>query len=286
MLDPYGQIQAPTAKEVEAKNNKARAKKGLPPIHASQANSSTKVEDASASVTTYVTAPGGGNGKVVKHTEVAEAKGDSAGHGSGKIFGIGIPKVSLPKVSIPGFGGKKSDKTGEPEVKIAKAPKVKVHKHKEPKAAKEAPQQEIAQKSPAAKEIAPKEIASKETPVGETPVGEAAADTIKTAKSDNDKKASGGAGYMVSKTLKSATSGMVNGSKKVGSSIAGGAKASGDFIAKGVSKVGHSLKGGSKEKEKDSGEGLNTWCTCRACSKKATTKLPVCLRPSLNKTRT
>ncbi len=231
MLDPYAQIQAPTAKEIEEKTNKARAKKGLPPIHAKQSSSSTVVEDATLSPTTYVTAPGGGNGKVVKGTSIAESKGETAPK-SGKLFGLGIP--SIP---IPGFG-KKSEKS-EPEVKVAKAPKA-------PKAPK------VKSVKPAAKEIAPQEIAQKEAPeadlASETPVAKAApaVETVKTATASSDD----GIYTKTTKTIKGATSGMVNGSKKVGSGIASGAKASGNFFAKGASMVGNGFKA-TGEKIKD-----------------------------------
>jgi hypothetical protein len=111
MLDPYGYVQAPTAKEVEAKTNKARAKKGLPPIYknAPQATSTTKVEDISATpTTTYVTGPGGGNSKAIKADGTSEAK--VSGGGLLSKFG---------KISVPGLG---KDKEAEP-VKAAKAPK-------------------------------------------------------------------------------------------------------------------------------------------------------------------
>lgn len=116
MLDPYGYIQAPTAKEVEAKNNKARAKKGLPPIYKNaSANSTTKVEEASAPTTTYVTGPGGGNSKALKTDGSNEPK--SSG-GSGLLSKFG-------KISVPGLGKDKDEtvKAAKP-AKAAKEPKV------------------------------------------------------------------------------------------------------------------------------------------------------------------
>ncbi len=225
-LDPYATIQAPTAKELEDKNNKARAKKGLPPIHKGQATSSTKVEDTS-STTTYVTAPGGGNGKAIKqNSAVAES-----GTGGGKLFGK-FPKIGLPSMpSLPvlgkGKGKAKANSEQEPEVAVA-----------EPK-----------------KEKGPKIAANKtETKaVKETPVGEEI-ETASTASSSSTAKASGAEseGNVVSKTLKATTNGMVNCSKKVGSGIASGAKASGNVIAKGASMVcggfkatGEKIKGGT-----------------------------------------
>jgi len=211
-LDPYAAIQAPTAKELEDKNNKARAKKGLPPIHKGQTTSSTKVEDIS-STTTYVTAPGGGNGKAVKqNSAVAES-----GTGGGKLFGK-FPKIGLPSMpSLPVLGKGKAKSEQEPEVAVAKA-----KKEKGPK---------IAANKTETKAV-------KETPVGEE------IETASTASTPSVAKASGSEseGNVVTKTLKATTNGMVNGSKKVGSGIASGAKASGNVIAKGASMVGSGFK--------------------------------------------
>lgn len=213
-LDPYATIQAPTAKELEDKNNKARAKKGLPPIHKGQANSSTKVEDIS-STTTYVTAPGGGNGKAIKqNSAVAES-----GSGGGKLFGkfpkIGLP--SMPSLPVLGKGKAKEKSEQEPEVAVAKTKKEKGAKI-------------------AANKTEPKAV--KETPIGEE------IETASTASTPSVAKASGSEseGNVVTKTLKATTNGMVNGSKKVGSGIANGAKASGNVIAKGASMVGSGFK--------------------------------------------
>jgi len=225
MLDPYSGVQAPTAKEIEAKTNKARAKKGLPPIHAAQLNSSTVVEDATLSPTTYVTAPGGGNGKVVKGNDIAESKSSAPGKG-GKVFGFGMPNISMPKVGLPGFG-KKSEKS-EPEVKVAKAQKAAPQK--------DSVLSDLEPETPVAKETA----VAKETVVVET--------TKTAAAPSND-------GNVYTKTLKNTTSGMVNGSKKIGSGIASGAKASGGFFAKGASMVGHGFKA-TGEKIKDGGSSM------------------------------
>ncbi len=222
-LDPYATIQAPTAKELEDKNNKARAKKGLPPIHKGQATSSTKVEDTS-STTTYVTAPGGGNGKAIKqNSAVAES-----GTGGGKLFGkfpkIGLP--SMPSLPVLGKGKAKANSEQEPEVAVAK-PK----KEKGPKIAANKTETKVV----------------KETPVGEEIETAATASSPSVANSGSESE-----GNVVTKTLKATTNGMVNGSKKVGNGIASGAKASGNVIAKGASMVcggfkatGEKIKGGT-----------------------------------------
>ncbi|CAN5212423.1 hypothetical protein BH11CYA1_BH11CYA1_35550 [soil metagenome] len=211
-LDPYATIQAPTAKELEDKNNKARAKKGLPPIHKDQPTSSTKVEDLSSN-TTYVTAPGGGNGKAMKQNSSVAESGASGGKFFGKFPKIGLP--SIPSMPVIGKGKSKASEK-DAEVKVAKT-----------------------------KEKAPRVVASK--PVKETLVGDesepaaaaktttASAKVAKVGESESD-------GNMVTKTLKATTSGMVNGSKKVGSGIASGAKASGSVLAKGASMVGSGFK--------------------------------------------
>lgn len=223
-LDPYVHVQAPTAKEVEDKNNKARAKKGLPPIHKSEQTSSstTKVEDIS-STTTYVTAPGGGNGKAVKqNTSVAES-----GAGGGKLFGK-FPKIGLPSLpSLPLLGKGKAKVEQEPENKVAHA-------------AKEKPAKEKATKIAANKT---KTKAVKESPLGEEIETSSVASAAKPSEGE-------GEGNMMTKTLKATTSGMVSGSKKVGSGIANGAKASGNVIAKGASMVGSGFKA-TGEKIKD-----------------------------------
>ena len=218
-LDPYSQVQAPTSKEVEDKNNKARAKKGLPPLNKVQpTNSSTKVEDIS-STTTYVTAPGGGNGKAIKqNSTVAES-----GAGGGKLFGK-FPKISLPSLpSLPVLGkGKSKASEQEPEVKVAKAKKDKSTKI-------------------AAKQSEPIKAEPVKT-VKETPLGEEIETASAASSTDAKPKAVESEGNMVTKTLKATTNGVVNGSKKVGSSIASGAKASGSVLAKGASMVGSGFK--------------------------------------------
>lgn len=64
-LDPYSMVQAPTAKELEDRTNKARAKKGLPPLPSKSKIAESSLDDVNTN-TTYVTAPGGSNGKKVK----------------------------------------------------------------------------------------------------------------------------------------------------------------------------------------------------------------------------
>lgn len=207
-LDPYAHVQAPTAKEVEEKNNKARAKKGLPPIHKSEP-SSTKVEDLSSN-TTYVTAPGGGNGKAIKHNSAVAESGASGG----KLFGK-FPKIGLPSLpSLPLIGKGKAKPEAEPESKVAHAEK-------------EKPAKVAANKT--------ESKAVKETPIGEEVETSKVASTAKSSADESE-------GNVMTKTLKATTSGMVNGSKKVGSGIANGAKASGSVIAKGASMVGSGFK--------------------------------------------
>lgn len=212
-LDPYAHVQAPTAKEVEDKNNKARAKKGLPPIHKNEP-SSTKIEEVS-STTTYVTAPGGGNGKAIKqNSSVAES-----GAGGGKLFGK-FPKIGLPSLpSLPLLGKGKAKSGQEPEEKVASSPKEKTTKDKAPKLAANKAESK----------------AVKETPVGEEIEKSSVASATKPIADDSE-------GNIMTKTLKATTSGMVNGSKKVGSGIASGAKASGSVIAKGAAMLGSGFK--------------------------------------------
>ncbi|MBP9094273.1 hypothetical protein KBI23_24870 [bacterium] len=212
-LDPYAHVQAPTAKEVEEKNNKARAKKGLPPIHKNEP-SSTKVEDIS-STTTYVTAPGGGNGKAMKQNSAVAESGATGG----KLFGK-FPKIGLPSMpSLPMLGKGKAKSEQEPEAKMANAVKEKPSKEKSTK-------------------VAVGKAESKT--VKETPVG----DEIETSSIASAAKHSAGESQdnMVTKTLKATTSGVVSGSKKVGSGIANGAKASGSVIAKGAAMLGSGFK--------------------------------------------
>lgn len=223
-LDPYAHVQAPTAKEVEDRNNKARAKKGLPPIHKSEQTSAstTKVEDIS-STTTYVTAPGGGNGKAVKqNSSVAES-----GAGGGKLFGK-FPKIGLPSMpSLPLLGKGKAKAEHEPENKVAHAAKEKPAKEKATKVAANKTETKAVKESPLGEEIETSSVASAAKP------------------SEGE-----GEGNVMTKTLKATTSGMVSGSKKVGSGIANGAKASGNVIAKGASMVGSGFKA-TGEKIKD-----------------------------------
>lgn len=221
-LDPYAHVQAPTAKELEDKANKIRAKKGLPPIHKNQPTngSSTKVEDIS-STTTYVTAPGGGNGKAIKQNSAVAESGATGGKFFGKFPKIGMP--SLP--SMPLLGKGKSKASGEElDTKVAKTPVEKAPKI-------------------ASKKVEPAVTTTKvvkETPIGEeleTASSSAPSTTTAAKHADVDSE-----GNMVTKTLKATTSGMVNGSKKVGSGIASGAKASGNVLAKGASMVGSGFK--------------------------------------------
>lgn len=98
-LDPYALIQAPTAKELEEKTNKARAKKGLPPLPKKTTTAESPLSEPSGS-TTYVTAPGGGVGKKVKEQAQVPVKSttkvvaestptkDAAGTDSGVMDGI------------------------------------------------------------------------------------------------------------------------------------------------------------------------------------------------------
>jgi len=221
-LDPYATIQAPTAKELEDKNNKARAKKGLPPIHKNQPStgSSTKVEDIS-STTTYVTAPGGGNGKAIKQNS-AVAESGAAG---GKLFGK-FPKIGMPSLpSLPLLGkGKSKASDEELDTKVAKTPVEKAPKVASKKVEPAITTTKVVKETPIGEEL--------ETASASSPAATAAA---KPADVDSE-------GNMVTKTLKATTSGMVNGSKKVGSGIASGAKASGNVLAKGASMVGSGFK--------------------------------------------
>lgn len=209
-LDPYAHVQAPTAKEVEDKNNKKRAKKGLPPIHKSEP-SSTKVEDISSN-TTYVTAPGGGNGKAIKHNSAVAESGASGGKLFGKFPKIGLP--SLPSIPLIGKGKAKPETEAEPERKVAH-----VEKEKATKVAAHKTQSTVA----------------KETPIGEEVETSKVASAAKPSADESE-------GNVMTKTLKATTSGMVNGSKKVGSGIASGAKASGSAIAKGATMLGNGFK--------------------------------------------
>ena len=213
-LDPYAHVQAPTAKEVEDRHNKARAKKGLPPIHKNEP-SSTKVEDVSSN-TTYVTAPGGGNGKAIKQNSAVAESGASGGKLFGKFPKIGLP--SLPSLPLLGKGKAKSEHEG----KVAQA-------------VKEKPTKVAAHKT--------ESKAVKETPIGEETETSAVASAAKSSAGESE-------GNMMTKTLKATTSGMLNGSKKVGSGIANGAKASGSVIAKGAAMVGSGFKA-TGEKIKD-----------------------------------
>jgi hypothetical protein len=221
-LDPYATIQAPTAKELEDKNNKARAKKGLPPIHKHQpaTGSSTKVEDIS-STTTYVTAPGGGNGKAIKQNSAVAESGATGGKLFGKFPKIGMP--SLPSLPLLGKGKSKASDE-ELDTKVAKTPVEKAPKVASKKVEPAVTTTKVVKETPIGEEL---ETASASSPAAKT--------AAKPADVDSE-------GNMVTKTLKATTSGMVNGSKKVGSGIASGAKASGNALAKGASMVGSGFK--------------------------------------------